>query len=147
MRARGHHSLAVGLLVLALALVGAPAAMALFTASVHGGSMTVTSATLAAPTGVKAVQLTCKSNKTPEVKVEWSASSTEGAGYTVERATSSSGPYTEVAGVAASKLSYTDTSASLGYSTTYYYRVSATLHTWSTASSAASVKTLSKTCG
>ena len=130
----------------ALVLGGAPTAFALFNAKATGGPLTIASATVAAPKTVKAAQTKCKTNRSPEVLVEWSATTSEVATeYAVERASTSNGPYTEVASVPISQRSYTD-SASLGYSTTYYYRVSATVESWSAPSSAVSVKTLGKSC-
>ncbi len=137
---------AVLAIVTLVALTSATAAFAVFSAKATGGPITVASASLSAPKTVKAAQTKCKTNHTPEILVEWGATSSEAATeYAIERATASNGPYTEVASVSISKRSYTDTSQ-LGYSTTYYYRVSATVESWSAASSAASVKTFGKSC-
>lgn len=128
---------------MAVTLASAPVALAVFAHTAAGGPLTVTSATLAAPGSVKATQVSCRTNKTPEIEVSWSATSST---YAVERATASSGPYTSLGSVAIGETSYTDKSGSLGYSTTYYYRVSSVFHSWSTSSTSASVKTLSKFC-
>jgi len=142
-----YASTAVATIVTLVALTSATAAFAVFTAKATGGPITVASASLSAPKTVKAAQTKCKSNHTPEILVEWTATSSAAATeYAVERATSSNGPYTEVASVSISQHSYTDSSSQLGYSTTYYYRVSATVESWSAASSAVSVKTLGKSC-
>jgi hypothetical protein len=138
--------ISIALLVASVVLTSTQAAFGLFTAKATGGPITLATATLSAPKSVKATQQKCKLNHTPEIAVEWAATSSEAATeYAVERATSSNGPYIEVAIVPISQRSYTDNSQ-LGYSTTYYYRVSATVESWSAASSAVSVKTLGKLC-
>jgi hypothetical protein len=128
-------------------LASAQVALAVFTHTATGGPLTVATATLSPPTGVSATQVNCRINKNPEIEVSWTAtSSTWASTYTVERATASTGPYTSVASVAIGKTSYTDKSASLGYSTTYYYRVAAVYQSWSATSTPASVKTLNSLC-
>jgi hypothetical protein len=142
-----YASTTVAAIVTLVALMGAQAALGVFNAKATGGPFTVASATLSAPKTVKAAQTKCKSNHTPEILVEWTATSSAAATeYAIERATSSNGPYTEVASIPISQRSYTDSSSQLGYSTTYYYRVSATVESWSAASSSVSLKTLSKSC-
>jgi hypothetical protein len=144
---RRHVSAAVLALFASAALVFAPVALAVFTHAAAGGPQTVATSTLAAPKGVAAAQVNCRLDKSPEVEVKWSAtSSTYATSYEVERATSSAGSYTELASVAYGKTSYTDKSTSLASSTTYYYRVTAEYQSWSATSVAASVKTLSKSC-
>jgi hypothetical protein len=129
------------------ALVCAPMALAVFNKTVVGGPLTVATSRLASAGEVNATQSNCRVNKGVEIGVTWSATSSSYAtSYTVERATASSGPYTSVASVEINKQSYTDSSGSLAYSTTYYYRVSAVYRSWSTASTTDSVKTLSKNC-
>lgn len=147
---RGSRRVISAVLV-ALVAAGAPAgaqvALASFSAAAAGGPLTVATSTLAAPTSVKAAQVSCRSNKTPEIEVSWSATtSTYATSYTVERATSSGGPYTSPGSVAIGETSYLDKSASLASSTTYYYRVTAVYLSWSATSTSASVKTLSKSC-
>lgn len=128
-------------------LASAQAALAVFTHIATGGPLTVATSTLAAPGKVSAAQVNCRVSKTPEIEVSWSASSSSYAtSYTVERATASSGPYTSESSVAIGKTSYIDSSGSLGYSTTYYYRVSTVYHSWTAQSTTASVKTLNKNC-
>jgi hypothetical protein len=148
MRPRVRRSAcAAGLLLAVAVLVCAPMALAVFNKTVVGGPLTVATSTLAAPGKATATQIDCRTNKNPEIEVNWSAtSSTYASSYTVERATASAGPYTAVSSAALSETSYTDKSLSLGYSTTYYYRVSAVYHSWSATSTTASVKTLSKLC-
>ncbi|MEI6085369.1 MAG: PKD domain-containing protein [Verrucomicrobiota bacterium] len=53
----------------------------------------------------------------------WTASTGTVDGYTIERADSATGPWTQLAQIAASPTSYTD--SSVAPATTYYYRVSA----------------------
>jgi hypothetical protein len=145
--ARTYTRAAILAIVACVLLASAPVALAAFIHSATGGPLTVASATLAAPGSVKAAQINCRTNKTPEIEVSWSAtSSTYATSYSVERATASSGPYTSLSSVAIGETSYTDKSGSLGYSTTYYYRVSSVFHSWSTTSTSASVKTLGKLC-
>jgi hypothetical protein len=142
-------ALSLGALALlaCVALFSAQVALAIFNKSVTGGPLTIATASFSPPSAVAATQVNCRTNKNPEVSVEWSAtSSTYATSYTVERATASAGPYTALSSVAIDKTSYTDTSAALTYSTTYYYRVSAVYHSWTATSASASVKTLSKLC-
>ncbi len=138
---------AILVLVASALLASAQIAFAVFTDPAAGGPLTVAAATLAAPGGVKATQVSCRTGKTPEIEVTWSAtSSTYAASYTIERATSSNGTYTSLGSVAIGGTSYTDKSAALGYSTTYYYRATTVFHSWSASSASALVKTLSKSC-
>jgi hypothetical protein len=143
-----RHILCVVLAALAaVALAGAPVALAIFTGSTAGGPETVSSATLSAVSNMAAAQVNCRGNKGAEVSVTWTESSSSYVtSYLVERATSGNGAYMVLGSVAAGKTSYTDSSESLGYSTTYYYRVSAVYRSWSATSTAASVKTLNKSC-
>jgi hypothetical protein len=134
-------------LLVSAMLTCAPLALAVFNKTVVGGPLTVGTSTLAAPGTVSAAQVNCRGNKTPEIEVTWSASSSSYAtSYAVERATAGSGPYTPVASVAIGKATYLDSSVALAYATTYYYRVSTAYRSWSSASATASVKTLSKSC-
>lgn len=129
-----------------LMLASAPVALGLFTSSQAGGPQTISAGTIAAPSNVAAAQASCRVNKSPEVTVTWTASSTSYVtGYKVERATASGGPYAVVGSVSAGKTSYTD-GESLGYSTVYYYRVSAFDGEWSATSATVSLKTLGKSC-
>jgi hypothetical protein len=144
---RAHISLAILALLATAALASAQVALAVFTKSVGGGPLTVATSTLSSPTSPTANQVNCRSNKTPEIEVAWSATSSSYAtSYTVERATVSSGPYTSLGSVAIGATAYTDKSGSLAYSTTYYYRVSTVYRSWSATSTSASVRTLSKSC-
>jgi hypothetical protein len=144
---RRNISVAVLALFTAVLLASAPVALAVFSKTAAGGPLTLATATLAAPGKAAATQVNCHSNKAPEIEVSWSASSSSYAStYTVERATASAGPYTSVSSVPIGETAYTDKSASLASSTTYYYRVSTVYRSWNTASTAGSVRTLSKSC-
>ncbi len=145
-RRRGISAVAFALAAVAL-LAGAQLALAVFNKSAAGGPLTVATSTLSPASTVSATQTNCRTNKSPEIAVEWEATgSSYASSYTIERATTSAGPYTSVASVAIAKTSYTDSSAALGYSTTYYYRVGTVYQSWSATSSSASVKTLGKSC-
>jgi hypothetical protein len=144
-RALAVVSAAIAACGLALAL--APLADAVFNSLKSGGSMTLAADTLEAPGSPAAAQTNCHINKSPEIKVEWTASGSGYAtSYAVERRTGSTGAYELVAGVNKPGTSYTDKSNGLEYSTTYNYRVSTTYHSWTAASTVVSVKTLSKLC-
>jgi hypothetical protein len=54
------------------------------------------------------------------LSLSWTYASTNEAGFVVQRATSSSGPWTQIGTVATPTTSYLDTN--LQYSTTYYYQ-------------------------
>ncbi len=143
---RCMRTLAAGSVALALLLVFAGPALALFKSAVVGGPSTIATSTLAAPGKASASQYLCRTGKVSEVEVGWSAtSSTYATSYEVERATVAAGPYTAVASVAIGKSSYID-AGPLAYSTTYYYRVSSVFRSWSTANAYTSVKTLNKSC-
>jgi hypothetical protein len=140
------HVLCVALTVLLIGVLACtPVALALFTDSERGGPETVSSATLSPASSVAAAQVNCRTSKAIEVNVTWTESSSSYVtSYSIERSTNSNG-YTVMGSVAAGKTSYTD-SESLGYSTTYYYRVSAVYRAWSATSTTVSVKTLNKNC-
>ena len=128
-------------------LASAQLALATFSKAVAGGPLTVITATLAPAGSLTSTQTNCRTNKSPEIYVNWNAtSSSYVTSYAVERATASAGPYTSVSTVPAAETDYTDSSGSLGYSTTYYYRVKAVYRSWSATSTVASVKTLNKNC-
>jgi hypothetical protein len=144
---RVYVALATAALLATSALASAQVALAVFTNSAGGGPLTVATSTLSSPKSPRASQVNCRSNKTPEIEVSWSATSSSYAtSYTVERATASAGPYTSLGSVAIGETAYADRSGSLAYSTTYYYRVSAVFRSWIATSGTASVRTLSKSC-
>jgi hypothetical protein len=144
-RRRAFACVAIAALA-SVVLASAPVALALFTHSAAGGPETVSTGTLAAPTNLSAAQVNCRFNKPGEVNVTWTASSSSYVtSYTIERSTGGNESYAVLGSVAAGKTSYTD-SESLGYSTVYYYRVSAVYRAWSATSAPYSVKTLNKSC-
>ncbi len=144
---RSRISVAVLAFLTGATLAGAHVALAVFNDPAAGGPLTLITATLAPSKGVTAAQVNCRLDKSPEVEVAWTATtSTYATSYTLERATASAGPYTSVASVAIGKTAYIDKSNALESSSTYYYRVAAVYRSWSTSSSSISVKTLSKFC-
>jgi hypothetical protein len=144
---RTHISAAILALVAIAMLASAQVALAVFSHTATGGPLTVATSTLTPAKGVTATQVNCRTTKNPEIEVSWTAtSSTYATSYTIERATASTGPYTAVSSVAIGKTSYTDKSASLTYSTTYYYRVAAVYASWTATSTTAQVKTLDQLC-
>jgi proline racemase len=146
-RTRPLAALAILALLALAALAGAQVALAVFNKTAKGGPITVATSTLAAPTGLTVVQAKCRTGKAPEVELGWTATTSSYAtSYSVERSTTSNGTYTLVASVAIGQSAYTDKTASLAASTTYYYRVGAVYHSWTAASSVKSVKTLSSSC-
>jgi hypothetical protein len=130
-----------------VALAAASIAAAQFTASLGGGSMNLSSSTLAAPTGVTPTQTNCRNNKPVEITVTWTATASAYAtGYTVERATTSGGPFSTIGTVAIGTTTYVDTAPVLAYTTSYYYRVQSTYLSWTAASTQGAVTTLSIHC-
>jgi hypothetical protein len=144
---RGYTTLAVVALVASIALATAHVALGVFSKLVVGGPLTVASSTLSPATAVNLTQVNCRLKKTPEIEVDWAAtSSSYVTSYIVERATSSAGPYSERTTIPTEQTVYTDKGGSLTYSTTYYYRVSAVYRSWSTVSTVKSIRTLSNLC-
>ena len=133
-------------------LAAAAPALAGWSSSVDAGSLAVSSATLAAPTGVAAAQGACtpRQRTSLTVVVTWAATSSPGAtGYTVLRGTRATGPFTAegtVSGIGTT--SWTDATGQLRFTTTYYYVVESTVQSWTSPNSAtASVTTpASRTC-
>lgn len=108
--------------------------------------MGVTSATLAPPTGVGAVNGVCVPLTSREVALSWTAS-TSGFrdGYEIFRSTTSGGPYTSIGTALAAAVLYTD--AAVAASTTYYYVIQSTKIAWRSANTAqVSVTTPSVAC-
>jgi hypothetical protein len=144
---RASVSSAVVAVCVCVALVLTPVALAVFTDPASGGPFTVSSATLSPATKLAVAQPNCRSGKGVELGLTWTATSSSYAtSYAVERATSASGPFTLVASLPSTQAAYTDSSGSLAYSTTYYYRVSAVYRSWTAASTVSSIKTLNKFC-
>ena len=55
-----------------------------------------------------------------QINLSWADNSTNESGFNIERATSSTGPWTQIVSLAANVMTYQNTG--LGASTTYYYR-------------------------
>jgi cellulose 1,4-beta-cellobiosidase len=115
------------LLAAALLAGTADAAFKSTTASI---SHSVSTGTLAAPTGLTATCVTGTSN----VTLSWTATtSTIATGYAILRATTNGGPYSRIATVSGrTTTTYTDTIAILA---TQYYVVEATRNNWTSPNS------------
>jgi hypothetical protein len=123
----------------AAALGASAAAAAQFSDSAASGPMTVSSNTLAPPTGVTASDTSC--NNAFRITIRWTGTTSAfAAAYTVERATASGGPYTERGSVGSAIRTYVD-AAGISARTTYYYRVKSTFRSWFATSSAVSIIT------
>jgi cellulose 1,4-beta-cellobiosidase len=104
--------------------------------------MSVSAATLAAPTGLTATDGCSPAllNSPVQVTLNWTATtSTWATNQEVLRATSSGGPYTVIATVSRTATSYVD--SGLNNWTTYHYRVRATRNLWVATSGTASATT------
>jgi len=145
-RARRPVRAAALSVVLAFFLLSASPAFASFSSSPSAASMTISSATLAAPTNLAASN-SCILSVSVKVKLTWTAtSSTWADGYQIFRSTTNGGPYSSVGSVSGqSTTSFTD--SSVAFLTTYYYVVQATKLNWrSPNSSQVSITTLSALC-
>lgn len=141
-----RHSVVLAACVL-LALSGATLATAAFTSVATGGPEAVAAATLAAPGTPTATPGTCKWHPswTQSIALSWTATtSTFADGEQVLRATTSGGPYTSIATLAANATSYSDTGTAP--STTYYYVIRATKLSWTSDSGETPATTKSSTC-
>jgi len=116
-------------------------------ASSDSASMSVSSASLATPTGLGAVNQNCVIATSREVKLTWTAtSSTFADGYEIFRGIISGGPYTSK-GTVSGRTTVTFTDTTVLASSTYYYVVQATKNNWRSAnSSQVSIATLSALC-
>jgi len=119
----------------------APFALADFGSSVDAGSLAVSSASLAAPTGVAAATGACTAFKARKltVTVTWVATtSPEATGYVILRSSSSdAGPYTQVATVPGiGTTTWTDATGALSFSKPYWYVVQSTVAGWTSPPSA-----------
>jgi hypothetical protein len=130
-----------------VALAAASIAAAQFKSSLAGGSMNLSSSTLAAPTGVTPTQTNCRNNRPIELTVTWTATASAYAtGYTVQRTTTSGGPFSTVGTVPIGTTTYVDTDPVLTYTTSYYYRVQSTYLSWTAPSTQGAVTTLNVHC-
>jgi len=135
----------------AAALAAAAPALAGWSSPVDAGSLSVSTASLAAPTGVAAANAACTPGQRTSltVTVTWTATSSPAAGYTILRATRANGPYTAVGSVVGvATTAWSDTTGQLRFTTTYYYVVESTVQSWTSPNSTrASVTTpRSKNC-
>jgi len=147
MRTLARSLLGTALLLTAIVLTTASPAFAAFNSSPSAPSMSVSTATLASPTGASAANTGCVVSSSTKVKVTWTATtSTFADGYQVLRSTTNGGPYSVVGTVSGSNTtSYTD--SSVAFLTTYYYVVRATKVNWTSANSnQASITTLTSLC-
>ena len=145
-----RRTLLIGMLAVA-AVILAPVALAAWSSSVTAGPLPVSSATIAAPTGAAATTSSCTKHDptSVQVAVTWTATSSNGAtGYSINVGTSATGPFTQVGTVSGlNTTSWTDTTAQLQYSTTYYYLIDATVASWTSPdSNTATVLTPDKNC-
>lgn len=109
------------------ALVAASAASATFTSSAVGGPQALSSAALAAPTGLTG---SCSNSI---VTLSWTATaSTFATGHEVLRGTTSGGPYTLLATVTP-RTTTTRTDATVNGLSVYYYVVRAYFGNWRSA--------------
>jgi hypothetical protein len=116
-------SLAIALVVLAHGAVDASAS---FTSQPAASAGSISTATLAAPTGLATG---CFILTPTHVRVSWTASASSFvAGYDVARSSTSGGPYSVVGSVSSATTTYTDTRPNTN---TYYYVVRATKFGWS----------------
>lgn len=122
--------LAVGLATAVSMVLVAEVATAAFTGSASA-SATIDTAVLAPPTSPSAQDgCTTLVSLAVWIDLSWTATaSTWADGYRIARSTTSGGPYTVIANVAGqSTTTYRDSGLSL--STTYYYVIRSTKHSW-----------------
>jgi hypothetical protein len=127
--ARGCARICVAAACMALAMQAAVAG-ASFSSAPSSPSMSVSTGTLAAPTGLGAQNVNCQVATSTKVNLTWTATaSTWADGYEVFRSGTSGGPYTSFGTVSGqSTVTYTDSTVT--FSTTYYYVVQATKNSW-----------------
>jgi len=124
MRRRIARRLLAALALAACLAATAPIAFAAWTSSASA-SGTVSTATLAAPTGLAAAWGTCVRNVSFQILLTWNAVS-DARGYLVYRGTSSTGPWTQIGPTPVAGTSYTangPSGASFTWNTTYWYQV------------------------
>lgn len=146
MRSAGR-SVRLGIAAALLAGQVPAAVLAGFSSAPAPPSMSVSTGTLAAPTGGAAANQNCTPLASTEVRVTWTATTSAFAdGYEVLRALVSGGPYVSLGTVAGlSTTAFTDTS--VVFSTSYFYVVRATKNNWRSANSnEASVTTPTSLC-
>jgi hypothetical protein len=124
--------MATALLALALTLRAVPAG-ATFSTAPAAPSMSVATATLAAPTSLSAQTVNCVALTSTQVKLTWTAtSSTWADGYEILRGVLAGGPYTSLGTVSGQgTTTYTDTTVL--FASVYKYVVKATKLNWRSA--------------
>ncbi|HVL90839.1 MAG TPA: hypothetical protein VM841_11470 [Actinomycetota bacterium] len=138
----------LGLIAVVLAFTAPlPPASGAFDSKPPPPSMSVATATLAAPSSSSATNGACVVATSRIVNVSWSQTTSSFAdGYLVQRATSASGPFSNVATIT-SHATTVWADSGVAASTTYHYRVLATKLAWrSAASPVSSVTTPSLLC-
>jgi hypothetical protein len=138
----------------AAALVAAVAVapgVAGWSSSAAAGSQLLLTVSLAAPTNVTAARGACTilNAASLTVNVSWTATTTSRAqGYSILRSTSAAGPFTAVGTTSGiNTTTWTDATAQLAFSTTYYYIVKSTIASWTSAAAGpANVATPSSLC-
>lgn len=145
MPARGRRRWLVGLPVtFATWMLLATFALAAFTSAVTAAG-DVSTGVLGPPTGLSASAGSCESAQHDSIVLTWTATASAWAeGYEVLRSTDGT-TYAVVATLAgAATESYTD--SSLSFSTTYWYRVRALKHAWTSEAAEASRTTRGAQC-
>jgi hypothetical protein len=133
-RRRARWALVVAGAVYLSAVASATPAVATFTSAHPVANLSVTTNSLAAPTGASASG-GCNGLLGYHVSLSWTAtSSTWADGYQIARSTTNGGPYTVVATVPG-RTTTTYTNTGLALLTTYYYVIRATKHTWTSPNS------------
>lgn len=127
---RGVVPTAVVLAVVGAALHGQTTAGAVFTAVRENPGNAITAVTLDAPTAVTGTRR-CTALLLPRVDLSWTAD-TDAAGQVVWRSTTSGGTATQIG--TTTNTSFTDATVLAG--STYYYSVSSTAGSWTSARSA-----------
>ena len=136
-RDRARVSLGIGAIL--VVLCGWPAlsspAWGSFTSTTPAVGPTVSTGTLAAPTGLTAVRGTCAILSSNAVNLSWTAtSSTFADGYIVLRSTTSGSGYAQIGSVTG-RTTTTFIDGTPAFLTTYYYVVQATRNNWRSANS------------
>jgi hypothetical protein len=122
-------------------------AWSLYSSTVSVAGPSVSTGTLAAPTGLSAVRGSCTILTSNAVNLSWTATaSTFADGYIVLRSTTNGSGYAQIATVAGrATTTYVDGTAA--FLTTYYYVVKATRNNWTSPNSGqASVTTPTPLC-
>ena len=125
----------------------ASSAWSTYTSTTPAVAPTVSTGTLAAPTGLTAVRGACSILSSNAVNLSWTAtSSTFADGYVILRSTTNGSGYAQIASVAG-RTTTTYIDGTPAFVTTYYYVVQATKNNWRSGNSnQASVTTPTPLC-